>query len=171
MDKRNPTLPLKSLYLATLLLGLLLGCSKNDPSISGKMPELSLMNLMGETKSLNKIDSKLQLLVFWATWCQPCLMEIPQLVNLHEKYKDQGFEVVSINVDDPEGGIVGQIYSVYNINYEVFLGSDATMAKFGNVQALPTSFFIDKTGKILDKIEGLRQESYLEAKIQNYLKK
>jgi len=171
MQKRHQTFWQKPIQFTVLgLLLILSSCSQEKSSISNKIPELTLPNLVGEKKSLNKSKAKVQLIVFWATWCQPCLIEIPHLIRLHEKYKAQGFEVVSINVDDPTGQIVGQIYATYGINYEVFLGSDETMVQFGNVEALPTSFFVNQSGSILEKIEGLRSESYFEAKIENYLK-
>ncbi len=157
-----------AIFLGTLFLS---SCGKEDKAISGKVPDISLQNLFGKEVKVSEGNHKVQLLVFWATWCQPCIMEIPTLVELTKKYEKDGFKVLSINIDDPTGELVGKIYSEFNMNYEVLFGNEKTMSQFGGVQALPTSFIVDGKGKILEKIEGLMPEIYLEAKVKEYLEK
>jgi thiol-disulfide isomerase/thioredoxin len=140
---------------------LLSGCGEKRP-ITGKVPTVALKSYSGETFTLAGDDKDVTLLVFWATWCQPCLMEMPALVKLHGKYGDRNFRVVSINVDDPEGQKVKAISREYGINYPVLIGNEEVMKQFGGVTALPTSFLIGRDGRIREKLQGLRPEEELE---------
>jgi thiol-disulfide isomerase/thioredoxin len=143
---------------------LLAGCQEKRP-ITGKVPTLSLKNFSGETFTLAGEDKDVTLLVFWATWCQPCLMEVPSLVKFHEKFRDRKFRVVSVNVDDPEGQKVKAIVRNYGINYPVLIGNEEVMKQFGGIVALPTSFLIGRDGRIREKLQGLRPEDELESMI------
>ena len=121
---------------------------------------MALKNYSGETFTLAGEDKDVTLLVFWATWCRPCLMEMPSLVKLHDKYRDRKFRVVSINVDDHEGQKVKSISRDYGINYPVLIGNEEVMKQFGGVQALPTSFLIGRDGRIREKLQGLYPEEH-----------
>jgi thiol-disulfide isomerase/thioredoxin len=107
-------------------------------------------------------DQSVTLLVFWATWCRPCLMEVPTLVKLHDKYRDKNFRVVAINVDDQEGKKVKSIVKEFGITYPVLIGNDEVMHQFGGVEALPTSFLIGRDGRIREKLQGLYPEEHLD---------
>jgi thiol-disulfide isomerase/thioredoxin len=150
--------------LTSVSLGmlLLLGGCRDDRPISGKAPTLALKTYTGETLTVSGSDKDVTLLVFWATWCQPCLMEVPTLVKLHDKYRDKNFRVVSINVDDPEGKKVNAIVGRFGINYPVLIGNEDVMKQFGGVQALPTSFLIGRDGRIREKLQGLYPEERLD---------
>ncbi len=155
------------LFISVLLVCLLMaGCSKDSSPISGKMPPISLPNLEGKTINIKNYDDDLLLLVFWATWCQPCIMEIPSLVEINSKYKSKGLRLVSILTDNPG---INQIYSLkenFNINYEILLGKES---QFRIIAALPTSFLIGKGGKVLEKIEGAVPAYMLVSKIESHL--
>lgn len=150
--------------LTAAFLGLTLflaGCQDKKP-ISGKAPTVSLKSFSGETYTVTGDDKDVTLLVFWATWCRPCLMEVPTLVKLHDKYRDRNFRVVSINVDDPEGQKVKAIAKEFGITYPILIGNEDVMKQFGGVQALPTSFLIDREGHIRERLQGLYPEERLE---------
>jgi thiol-disulfide isomerase/thioredoxin len=147
------------LLAATLLL--LPGCG-DKRAISGKAPSLSLKTYSGEAFSMTGNDQSVTLLVFWATWCRPCLMEVPTLVKLHDKYRDKNFRVVSINVDDKEGKKVKSIVKEFGITYPVLMGDEEVMHQFGGVEALPTSFLIGRDGRIREKLQGLYPEEHLD---------
>ncbi|MEO7776980.1 MAG: TlpA disulfide reductase family protein [Fibrobacteria bacterium] len=151
-------------FSAIFMVILLAGCQEKR-AISGKVPTLSLKNFSGETFTLAGEDKDVTLLVFWATWCQPCLMEVPTLVKFHEKFRDRNFRVVSVNVDDPEGQKVKAIVRNYGINYPVLIGNEDVMKQFGGIVALPTSFLIGRDGRIREKLQGLRPEDELETMI------
>lgn len=163
---------LKPSVPAILLLLLLIACDNGRRPISGQTPALTLETFAGESFTLDPSKKDATLLVFWASWCGPCLMEIPALIALHEKYRERSFQVVSINVDDPSSltkakGVAGE----YGINYPSLIGSEETMRLFGGVNALPTSFLIGKDGKIREKLMGLRSEKELERKVVELLGK
>jgi thiol-disulfide isomerase/thioredoxin len=164
--------PIRTLItLSVTLFALLLasGCADKKP-ISGEIPPVTLESFSGEKFTLDASAKDATLLVFWASWCGPCIMEIPALIHLHEKYRDKAFQVVSINVDDPSAlpkakSLAGE----YGINYPTLIGNDETMRVFGNVNALPTSFLIGKDGRIKHKLQGLRSAEELESYILELL--
>ena len=139
----------------------LAGCQEKQP-ISGKAPTVSLKSFSGEMVTVAGDNKDVTLLVFWATWCQPCLIEVPTLVKLHDKYRDRNFRVISINVDDPEGQKVKSIARDFGINYPILIGNEEVMKQFGGVTALPTSFLIGRDGLIKEKIQGLYPEAHLD---------
>jgi len=153
---------------AALVIGLLCGCG-SQPSKIGEMPSLDLKNYQGESIKIDGKSGDVILLVFWATWCGPCLMKIPALVKLQETYKGKKFRVISINVDDADGDKALPIMKSYGVNYPVLIGSESVMEKFGGIQALPTSFIIGADGIVKEKIQGLLPESELESRILAFL--
>ena len=153
-----------SLAATTLIVGTLcLGC--REEKRAGEAPFLSLKTYSGEILAISPKDNQVTLVVFWATWCRPCLMEIPTLVELQEKYRARGLRVVGVNVDDPEGGKVRPILEHFGVNYSVVISTDETVRKFGGIYGLPTSFIIGRNGLIKDKIEGLAPPEILEGKV------
>lgn len=161
---------LRNWWILGLFL-LVVNCGKSSTPISGEIPDLSLSTETGESFALKKKLSQVNLLVFWATWCQPCLMEIPSLISLHQKYQSQGFQVISILVDDPEGDKASTLRKNFEMNYPILLSPDEeTLNQFGGIRALPTAFFLDQNGKYLEKLEGLTPEFVLDEKIKTYLK-
>lgn len=147
------------LVLAFTLL--IMGCGEKQ-AISGRIPTTVFKTFSGESFTLSAEDKEVTLLVFWATWCQPCLMEIPALVQLHEKYQSRKFRVVSVNVDDSEGQKVRAIIREYGINYPTLIGTEDIMKQFGGIVALPTSFLIGRDGRIVEKLQGLKREEEME---------
>ena len=144
---------------------LLPGCGKVQKQI-GEAPELSLKNYAGETFTLTPKDGKVTLLVFWATWCGPCLREIPSLVELHEKLKGQNFQVVAINMDDSIGSLVLPIIKNFGITYPTLIGKEQVTKDYGGIQYLPTSFLIGRDGLLKEKMQGFVTPGELFAKIK-----
>lgn len=148
---------------ALVLAFLCFGC--REEKRAGEVPSLSLKTYSGETFTVSPKDNKVTLIVFWATWCRPCLMEIPTLVQLQEKYRSRGFQVLGVNVDDAEGSKARPILERLGVNYPVVIGTDETVGKFGGIYGIPTSFIIGRDGLIKDKIEGMAPIEMLEGKI------
>lgn len=166
MSKTFGILPYSLTMAVTLLL---VACGEDRRPISGAAPSVTLDSFAGKRFTLNPSEKDATLLVFWASWCGPCIMEIPALIRLHEKYSGSSVQVVSINVDEPEK--LDQARSLakkYGINYPTLIGSETTMRDW-SVQALPTSFLIGKDGRIREKLQGLRSAEELEAKVQALL--
>ena len=170
---RNPLAPTRlfSALMCVLLVLLIAGCNRDSNKGRKKgleprqIPPVSLTTLEGKTFAFGPQDGKVTLVVFWATWCQPCMMEIPSLIEWHKKYADRGFRVVSINIDDNEGQKMAAIYQKFDINYPMLMDDGTSEQKFGGLQALPTSFLLTREGKVCKAFVGLFPAKVVEAEI------
>lgn len=108
----------------------------------------------------------------WATWCGPCRMEIPGFINLYKKYKDKGFEIIGISVDEDGKKAVIPFAKEYKINYPLVVEDMDNVEKvFGPIRGIPTTFLIDRDGVIKNKYIGVRPESEFEKDIKKLLEK
>jgi thiol-disulfide isomerase/thioredoxin len=118
------------------------------------------------TRSINQGDFSLDyhrgkpvVVNFWATWCPPCVKEIPHFVEAQEKYKDK-VQFVGISLDDSPQP-VGPFISKHRINYPIVMSSRAISNQFGSITSIPTTFILDKDHKIIDVAVGYRDLNYL----------
>lgn len=123
----------------------------------------------GRTVSLADYKGKVVLLNFWATWCGPCKIEIPWFVDFEQKYKDRGFAVLGVAMDDEGWEVVKPYVAKTKINYRILLGNDDVASKYGGVDSLPTTFIIDQGGRIASKHVGLVSKSEYEDEIVKLL--
>ncbi len=133
-------------------------------------PDFSLKDADGKVVHLSDYKGKVVLLDFWATWCGPCKIEIPWFMEMQRKNKDKGFEVLGIAMDDEGWEAVKPFLSDLGVNYRVVIGSDSTAEMYGGVDALPTTFLIDRTGKIAAVHVGLTSKKDFEDGVQELLK-
>jgi thiol-disulfide isomerase/thioredoxin len=131
-------------------------------------PEFSAKGMDGHTVSLAAARGKVVLLNFWATWCGPCRMEVPDLVELQKKYPDR-LQVIGLVVDDEEQDAVRAFAKRYAINYPIAMATNETRFRFGGVPALPTTFIIDAQGRVVQKHIGLRDPLLYETEIRALL--
>jgi thiol-disulfide isomerase/thioredoxin len=113
-----------------------------------KAPVFSLEVPQSQPVRLEDYKGKVVLLNFWATWCGPCRQEIPWLVSFQQQYKDQGFSVVGVSLDEYGWDAVGPYAKSKNINYPLAIGTPEVRRSYGDLQALPTTFMIDQQGRI-----------------------
>ena len=118
-------------------------------------PEFELKDADGKTVRLSDYKGKVVLLDFWATWCGPCKIEIPWFIDFERKYKDQGFSVIGVSMDEEGWTVIKPFVTEVAINYRILLGSDSTAQLYGGVDALPTAFLIDRDGRIAATHVGL----------------
>jgi peroxiredoxin len=153
------------LFAAALLLG---SCSKSDrvrhaapkaESNRKAAPPFALKDAEGKTVSLEDYKGKVVLLNFWATWCGPCKIEIPWFMDFEQKYKDRGFAVVGVSMDEEGWKVVKPYLAEEKINYRVLLGNDSVGTLYGGVDSLPTTFVIDRDGRIAATHIGLVSKS------------
>ncbi len=131
-------------------------------------PEFKLTGLDGKPVTLAGSKGKVILLNFWATWCGPCRAEIPDLVELQNKYKDR-LQILGLVVDDDDQGAIKKFIAEFNINYPVAIATDEVRIQYGGIGALPTSFMVDSEGRVVQKHEGLRDPVLYETEIRSLL--
>jgi cytochrome c biogenesis protein CcmG/thiol:disulfide interchange protein DsbE len=132
-------------------------------------PEFELKDADGKTVRLSDYKGKVVLLDFWATWCGPCKIEIPWFIDFERKYKDQGFSVIGVSMDEEGWTAVKPFISELAINYRVLQGSDSIAQLYGGVDALPTTFLIDRDGRIASTHAGLAGKDEFENGIKKLL--
>jgi peroxiredoxin len=142
----------------------LAGCSKSSREAEAnikpesnrkKAPGFSLKDASGDTVNLADYKGKVVLVNFWATWCGPCEVEIPWFIEFEQKYKDRDFAVLGISMDDDGWKSVRPYIASHKINYRVVIGSEVVSQQFGDIESLPTSFILDRQGRIAANHVGL----------------
>lgn len=142
-------------------------------------PGFALETLQGQQVSLDSYKGKAVLVNFMATWCAPCKVETPWLIKLRNQYGPQGFEILGISTDDldkddkkrnaEDKAEIANYVANMHIDYPVLIDGDSISHKYGGVEALPTSFFVDRSGKIVAYTVGLHDRDELEANIKKAL--
>jgi peroxiredoxin len=132
-------------------------------------PEFALKDADGKTVHLEEYKGKVVLLDFFATWCGPCKIEIPWFMEFERNYKDKGFSVLGVSMDDEGWEVVKPFLADLGVNYRVVIGNDATAQIYGGVDALPTTFLIDRSGRIAAIHIGLASKRVFEDGIQQLL--
>jgi peroxiredoxin len=132
-------------------------------------PEFALKDADGKVIKLSDYRGKVLLLDFWATWCGPCKIEIPWFIDLQRRNKHRGFEVLGVSMDDEGWEVVKPFVSEVGVNYRVVMGSDSTAQSYGGVDALPTTFLIDREGKVAAVHVGLAGKKVIEDGVEQLL--
>ena len=135
----------------------------------GIAPGFSLTGIDGQPVKLETYKGKVVLVDFWATWCGPCRMSIPHLVDLQRKYGDKGFQVIGISLDRTGAGTVGTFAQKLGINYPIGMGTPEVAKAYGGVRSIPQAFLIDRSSNLRDQIVGYRPMVELEQKIVELL--
>jgi cytochrome c biogenesis protein CcmG/thiol:disulfide interchange protein DsbE len=143
----------------------------SGPEIGTAAPDFTLkvVDGKGETMQLSSLQGKAVLVNFWATWCEPCKIEMPWLAELQKKYGPEGLQIIGVAVDDADAKTISDFAHKMGVNYPVLQGTEKVADMYGGVEGLPTSFFIDRSGKVSDKILGLVSESVIEDAIKKSL--
>ncbi|HXA15041.1 MAG TPA: TlpA disulfide reductase family protein [Opitutaceae bacterium] len=132
-------------------------------------PGWELKDVEGKPVNFSQFKGKVVVLDFWATWCPPCRSEIPGYVKLQEKYKDQGLVIIGVSLDQEGPAVVKKFMADLHVNYQIVMGDDTVVQALGGVDAIPTTFIIDRDGKIRDKKIGAMETGEYEKVIQHYL--
>ena len=132
-------------------------------------PDFALASLDGKTLKLSDFRGKAVLLNFWATWCEPCKVEMPWFVELQQKYGPQGLQVLGIAMDDSGTKEIGDFARKMGVNYPIVIGKEAVGDQYGGIPYLPSTFYIDRDGKVIDRVFGLVSKSEIETDIQKAL--
>jgi cytochrome c biogenesis protein CcmG/thiol:disulfide interchange protein DsbE len=141
-------------------------------------PALSLKDLDDKDVTLSGLKGKVVLVNFWATWCDPCRIEIPWLIEMQNKYGDKGFVVLGIAMDDEGKSVVAPFVAKerFDVNgqklpmsYPIVIGNDAAANQFGGILGYPTSYLISRDGKIVKKVQGLVSYEEISRAIESQL--
>ena len=128
-------------------------------------PEVELKNVAGASMRLSDLRGRVVLLNFWATWCVPCRTEIPELNAMHHELEAQGFTVLGASWNDSVSQIQ-QFQQEIKVDYPIVLDSESVSDKFNGIQSFPTTFIIDREGRIRYKVLGQRNRATFEAAVK-----
>ncbi len=118
-------------------------------------PSWSLPGLDGKTVNLSDFKGKVVILDFWATWCPPCREEIPSFIQIQKDLSEKGVVVVGIALDEEGASAVKPFAKKKGINYPLVIGAKSTTEAYGGIEGIPTTFIINRDGKIVGKHIGL----------------
>ena len=149
--------------------------TQDNPTASA---DFTLKDLEDNDVSLSQFKGKVVLVNFWATWCGPCKIEIPWLVELQDKYAARGFTVLGVAMDEEGKSAVAPFVrkerfkvdgTAQSMNYPIVLGNDATADKFGGLIGFPTSVLVSKEGRVVKRVDGLVSYDEIDKAIQSQL--
>ena len=118
--------------------------------------EIQLKDVFGNTVSLSDFRGKVVFLNFWATWCPPCVIEMPSMQKLHRRFKDKNFVMVAINSQETDAQ-VKSFFDKYKLSFSALLDSSGEVGTWFDVNAFPTTFVLDKQGRIIGRALGPRE--------------
>jgi thiol-disulfide isomerase/thioredoxin len=142
-----------------------LGWSASGP----KAPAVAFQMLDGRTVALDQLKGRVVLVNFWASWCPPCRAEMPGIESVYEAKRAAGFTVVGISVDDKAPPQVAAFLLDHDLAYPVALGTREAVVAFGGVSDLPTSYLIDRQGRVRYTVHGMFAAPALRAAVDRLL--
>jgi thiol-disulfide isomerase/thioredoxin len=165
--KRNPLILffIAAIVAAMLFAGLRMarnnraGNSGKGQLIGSVAPDFDLQTLDGKDIKLSDLRGKAVLLNFWATYCGPCKVEMPWFVELQKEYGPQGFQIIGVAMDDASTEDIAKFAKDMGVNYPILLGKESVGESYGGVSVLPTTFFVDRDGKLVAREFGLQSRS------------
>ena len=166
--KRNPLVPVVVAAIIAAMLFAGVHAARKNRAAGGSVsadfrgrpaPDFELQSLDGKNMKLSDFRGKAVLLNFWATWCGPCKIEMPWFVELQKEYGPQGFQIVGVAMDDASSDEIAKFAKQMGVNYPVLLGKESVGQSYGGVGVLPTTYFIDRDGKLVAREFGLQSRS------------
>ncbi|MEW6518972.1 MAG: TlpA disulfide reductase family protein [Thermodesulfobacteriota bacterium] len=151
--KKNP---LKKINFFLVMILLFLFLAPVSPlSAAATMPHFALKSVTdGKTLDSSELQGKVMLITFFATWCPPCMQEIPSLIDLQKEFGAKGFTVVAISVDQGGTSAVKRVIEKTGINYPVLMADSKVTSDFGGIVGIPTSFLVNQQGNVIKNYPG-----------------
>jgi cytochrome c biogenesis protein CcmG/thiol:disulfide interchange protein DsbE len=136
-------------------------------NVVGQMaPNFELETLDGKKVKLSDLRGKAVVLNFWATWCQPCKIEMPWFVEFQKKYEAEGVSFVGVAMEDTPKKDIEKFVSDMRVNYLILLGTETVGEQYGGIMGLPTTFYIGRDGKIVEQHAGLISKDEIEGHVK-----
>ncbi len=156
----------KTACIATAILLL----SMSTAYSATRMPSFTLPDAVSGA-AVNSADfkGKTLLITFFATWCPPCMQEVPTLIELHQHFSKDNFSVIAMSVDQGGADTVAKLIKNRSINYPVLMADETTAQNFGGIVGIPTSFLVNKEGNVVKKYPGYIPHSILERDISQVM--
>jgi cytochrome c biogenesis protein CcmG/thiol:disulfide interchange protein DsbE len=149
------------------------------PLMNKPAPDFTLEDVTGKKVSLDSYKGKAVLINFWATWCGPCKVETPWLVELRNQYADKGFEILGVSADDldfdDKAKLVEEKHDIQkfaqqeHMQYPVLINGGSLDKPYAGLDALPTSYFVDRSGNVVAATLGLTSKDDIEGNIRKAL--
>jgi peroxiredoxin len=140
----------------------------SQPAIGSAAPDFSRKDLAGEEVSLASLRGDVVVLNFWATWCSPCLGELPRFAGWQRTYRARGFRIIGISIDDEEAP-VRAAYAKFGLTYPVVMGDSRLAELYGGVYGLPVTLLVDRSGTIRFRHRGETDLAIVEREIRTLL--
>jgi len=118
--------------------------------------EIRLQDINGNLVSLSDFRGRIVFLNFWTTWCPTCLIEMPSMEKLHQKFKDKDFAMVTVNIQESDSQIK-KFFNKFNLTFTALLDTTGEVAIGFSIRAIPTTFILDKSGRTIGTIMGPRE--------------
>ena len=147
-------------------VGAALGMGGEDTKVGGRGE--TIRTLDGATLSLEELDGKVVLVNVWATWCPPCVIEMPGFQKVYEAYRDQGFVILGLSRDQDPAQVLTFLQRK-GITYPVAMSRDVDLGEISRVGTLPSSFLMGRDGRIKHRVEGLFAEPTLRMAVKKLL--
>ena len=135
----------------------------------GERMAFTLPTISGDSLALDGLRGKVVLVNFWATWCAPCRQETPELVALREALGPRGFEVVGVSLDLDGATAVRPFAEQFRVTYPMALGDQALADRFGGMYGLPTTFVLDREGRLVRRLVGRVETATLRPLLEGLL--
>jgi len=132
-------------------------------------PDFGLESLDGKTVHLSDFRGKAVLLNFWATWCQPCRIEMPWFEQLQKQYGPEGLQVIGVAMDDAGKEDIAKFAKNLGVDYPILVAKEDVGEAYGGVQFLPATFYVGRDGKVVEKVFGLKGRDEIEDNIKKAL--
>ena len=137
-------------------------------TLAESAPKLSLKDLNGQTQKLSALRSKIVVLNFWATWCEPCQDELPRLSKLSQNYNEKNIQFVAVSIDTArDREKIEPLLRRLNVSLEVWTGADLdTLEKFGLGNVVPGTVLIDEKGQVITRVMGEARDEDVRAPLE-----
>jgi len=130
--------------------------NEERPEVGHPAPDFTLRNLQGNLEGLGDHKNKVIVLNFWATWCAPCLEEMPAFEKLYRKYRSQGLTVLAVSLDKGDNSKVRDFVDTNNLTFPVLIDSDGIAEKLYPSFTIPFTYVIDKEGRVAARVDGAK---------------